>query len=345
MKILVTGAAGFIGFHTINKLLSKKNYIIFGIDNLNNYYDVNLKKQRLQILKSKYKKKFIFKKIDISNKKKLQELFKKNNFKKVINLAAQAGVRYVKKNPDAYFESNIRGFFNIIELCKKHKILHLVSASTSSVYGANKNLPFSESNIADHPTQFYAATKRSNEIIAHAYSHMFNLPITLLRFFTAYGPWGRPDMSLYLFVKKIIENKKIDVFNYGNHSRDFTYIDDIVEGIILTLNKIPKSYKNWNSKKPNPSTSTAPFKILNIGGGNTVSLMQFIKIIEKILKRKALIKFTKFQDGDIKDTKANINESIKYLKHKPKINVQEGVKRFINWYLKYKKLNLKISKK
>jgi len=345
MKILVTGAAGFIGFHTIDKLLSKKNYIVFGVDNLNNYYDVNLKKKRLRILKSKYKKKFIFKKIDISNKKKLQNLFKKNKFKKVINLAAQAGVRYVKKNPDAYFESNIRGFFNIIELCKKYKILHLVSASTSSVYGANKNLPFSESNIADHPTQFYAATKRSNEIIAHAYSHMFNIPVTLLRFFTAYGPWGRPDMSLYLFVKKIIENKKIDVFNYGNHSRDFTYIDDIVEGIILTLRKIPKSHKNWNPKKPNPSTSTAPFKILNIGGGNNISLMKFINIIEKLLKKKAKIKFTNFQTGDIKDTRANINESIKYLNYKPKINVQEGIKRFINWYIKYKKLNLNISEK
>jgi len=342
MKVLITGAAGFIGFHTIDKLLSRKNYVVIGVDNLNNYYDVDLKKQRLQILKSKYKKKFIFKKIDISNKKKLLNLFQKHKFKHVINLAAQAGVRYVKKNPDAYFESNIRGFFNILELCKKHKVLHLVSASTSSVYGANKNLPFCESNIADHPTQFYAATKRSNEIMAHAYSHMFKVPVTLLRFFTVYGPWGRPDMSLYMFVKNIIENKKINVFNHGNHSRDFTYIDDIVAGIILTLKKIPSSDKNWDPRKPNPAASSAPFKVLNIGGGKNISLMNFIKIIENLLKKKAKIKFINFQSGDIKDTRANINESIKYLKYKPKVNIREGIKRFIKRYVEYKKLNINI---
>jgi UDP-glucuronate 4-epimerase len=345
MKILVTGAAGFIGFHTVFEILKKKGFTVIGVDNLNSYYDVNLKKNRIKILKKKYKKKFIFKKIDISNKKKLNNLFRENKFKKVINLAAQAGVRYVKKNPDAYFESNIRGFYNIIELCKKFKILHLVSASTSSVYGANKNLPFNENNIADHPTQFYAATKRTNEIIAHSYSHMFNVPVTLLRFFTAYGPWGRPDMSLYLFVKNIIENKKINVFNFGNHSRDFTFVKDIVNGIILSLDKIPKPDKKWNAKKPNPSSSSAPFKILNIGGGDNISLMQFIRIIEQILKKKAKIKFTNFQSGDIKDTTASIKESVKYLNYKSKIKIREGVKEFINWYIKYKKLNLKIIKK
>ena len=339
MKILVTGAAGFIGFHTIDKLLNSKNYKVIGIDNLNNYYDVSLKKKRLKILKKNHKNKFFFKKIDIANKKKLKNLFKSYKFKKVINLAAQAGVRYVKKNPDAYFESNIRGFYNIVELCKNYKIKHLVSASTSSVYGANKDLPFTETRTADHPTQFYAATKRSNEIIAHAYSHMFNLPITMLRFFTVYGPWGRPDMSLFLFVKKIIANKKIDVFNFGKHSRDFTYIDDIVEGVIFALKKIPKKNKNWNAKKPNLSSSTAPFKILNLGGGKNIKLMQFIKIIEKILKKKAKVKYSKFQDGDIKDTKANIKLVKKYLKFRPKTNIVNGINNFIDWFLEYSKNN------
>ena len=334
MKILVTGAAGFIGFHTSKSLL-KNNVTIVGIDSLNNYYDTNLKKQRIKILKKLGKKKFIFKKIDICNKKIIFNLFKKYKFDKVINFAAQAGVRYVKKNPDAYFESNLRGFYNLIEACRIYKIKHLVSASTSSVYGANTNIPFSVNNSADHPTQFYAATKRSNEIIAHSYSHMYKIPITMIRFFTVYGPWGRPDMSLYLFVKNILKNKKIEVFNYGNHSRDFTYIDDIVKGIKLALNKIPLKDKSWNSKLPKLSSSNAPFKILNLGNGNRISLIKYIKIIEKILNKKAKIKFMPFQSGDIKETLADLKETKKYLKFRPNTKIEYGVSEFIKWYLSY----------
>ena len=341
-KILVTGSAGFIGFHLCHSLLNG-GFEVLGIDSLNKYYDPKLKHARLDQLKP-YKN-FTFEKIDIADRESLAKAFTDFSPQKVINLAAQAGVRYVKKNPDAYFDSNLKGFFNIIESCRKFNVSHLVSASTSSVYGINKSLPFYENKMADHPTQFYAATKRSNEIIAHSYSHMFNIPITLLRFFTVYGPWGRPDMSLFIFVKNIIKNKKIYVYNFGNHSRDFTYIDDIVNGIILALKKIPRPKKNSKSSKLDPSTSVAPFKILNLGGGNSIKLMKFINIIEKILLKKAKIKFIKFQDGDIKDTKANINESKKYLKYKPKIKIKQGVKKFIEWYVKYNKVKIIKSKK
>ena len=249
-KLLITGVAGFIGFHLAQKLIKTKKYKLVGIDNLNNYYSVDLKKKKLKILKKIDKKKlFFFKKIDICNKKKVKELFIKNKFEIVVNLAAQAGVRHVIKHPDTYFENNIKGFYNILESSRSIKLKHLVSASTSSVYGINKQMPYDVNLPADHPTQFYAASKRSNEIMAHSYSHMFKLPVTLIRFFTAYGPWGRPDMALYIFVKSILENKSFKVFNYGNHSRDFTYIDDIVEGIILAINKVPKINKDWGLKK------------------------------------------------------------------------------------------------
>ena len=333
MKILITGVAGFIGFHTALNLIKKKHTVI-GIDSINNYYDVKLKHERLKILK-KFNHKFIFYKIDISSKNKVNNLFNKYKINKVVHLAAQAGVRYVKKNPDAYFKSNLLGFYNVLETCRLYKIKHLVIASTSSVYGANKKLPFSTKQTADHPTQFYAATKRSNEIIAHSYSHMFKIPITALRFFTVYGPWGRPDMSLYIFVDKILKNKSINMFNYGEHSRDFTYIDDIVEGITKTINKIPKKNNKWGFSSKDNSTSEAPFQILNIGNGNKISLKKYVIIISKLLKKKVKIRYLPFQDGDIKETLSDINETKKYLNFRPKTNINDGIKKFVDWYRKY----------
>ena len=335
MKILVTGVAGFIGYHTANKLLLNKKIKLVGIDSINNYYDKKLKLQRVKNLKNKYKKNFYFIKLDICQRSKLFYLFKKHKFDKVINLAAQVGVRYSLKNPDAYFKSNLLGFFNILEACKVFKIKHLLAASSSSVYGANKKIPFSAKDAADHPIQFYAATKRCNEILSHSYSYSYNLPITLLRFFTVYGPWGRPDMALFLFVKNILKNKPINVYNFAKHSRDFTYIDDIVSGVIKALNKKPKKNKNWNPKKPDPSTGIAPFKIINLGSSKKIKLMEYIRIIEKILGKKAIIKFSKLQKGDIEDTLADIKETKKYLNFKPKAKLYSGIKKFVKWYKNY----------
>ena len=333
-KILITGVAGFIGFHLAHKLLKNKNLQVYGIDNLNDYYDVKLKKDRLNILKKYGSKRFIFSKIDICNSLKLNKLSSKK-FDKIIHLAAQAGVRHVFKNPNSYYKNNILGFFNILEFCKKNKVKHLLAASTSSVYGANKKLPFNVNFPADHPTQFYAASKRSNEIMAHSYSSMFDIPITMIRFFTAYGPWGRPDMALYIFVKNILKNKKIKVFNYGNHSRDFTYIDDIVNGINLAMNKIPKKNKNWAFAKNNSSYSESAYKILNLGNGKKIPLKKYINIIEKILGKKAKIKYLGFQPGDIKDSISDIKDTQKYLNFSPKIEVEQGIREFISWYKKY----------
>ena len=335
MKILLTGVAGFIGYHTADKLLSNKSVKLVGIDSINNYYDKKLKLQRIQNLKKKYKKNFYFKKFDLCQKNKLVNLFKKQKFDKVINLAAQAGVRYSLKNPDAYFKSNIIGFFNLLEACKTFKIKHLVAASSSSVYGANKKIPFNVKDAANHPIQFYAATKKCNEILSHSYSYSNNLPITVLRFFTVYGPWGRPDMALFLFVKNILKNKPINVYNFAKHSRDFTYIDDIVDGVIKALNKKPKKNKNWNPKKPDPSTSIAPFKIINLGSSKKIKLMEYIKTIEKVLGKKAIIKFSKLQKGDVEDTLADIKETKKYLNFKPKANLYDGISNFVKWYKSY----------
>ena len=335
MKILVTGVAGFIGYHTADRLLLNKKNKVVGIDSINNYYDKKLKFQCLKNLKKKHKKNFHFKKINLCQKNSLVNLFRSHKFDKVINLAAQVGVRYSLKNPNAYFESNLSGFFNILETCKKFKIKHLLSASSSSVYGANKKIPFNVKDIADHPIQFYAATKRCNEILAHSYSYCYNLPITLIRFFTVYGPWGRPDMALFLFVKNILKNKPINVYNFAKHSRDFTYIDDIVDGIIKTLNKNPKKNKNWNPKKPDPSTSFAPFKIINLGSSKKIKLMEYIKTIEKVLQKKAIIKFYKLQKGDIEDTLADIKETKKYINFKPKAKLYAGVSKFVKLYKSY----------
>jgi UDP-glucuronate 4-epimerase len=304
----------------------KSNQIV-GIDSLDSYYDVSLKINRNKSLfvNNKYNN-FKFYKINLVNIKNLKSLFQKQKFDLVINLAAQAGVRYSIKNPSSYVRSNLIGFFNILDLSKEFKIKHLISASTSSVYGESVKFPLKVSEPADQPIQFYAATKRSNEIMAYSYSHLYKLPITMLRFFTVYGPWGRPDMSLFLFVKNILNNKTINVFNYGNHSRDFTYIDDIVNGIYLAIKRIPKK---------NTVTKTPPYKVLNLGNGNKVKLMTFIKEIEKNLKKKANIKYLKIQKGDIKETLSDILETKKYITYKPTVNVAEGVKKFINWYKAY----------
>jgi UDP-glucuronate 4-epimerase len=330
MKILVTGSSGFIGYHLVKKLMEYKSNQIVGIDSLDPYYDVSLKINRNKsLLKNNKYNNFKFYKVNLINAQALNRLFKKEKFDTVVNLAAQAGVRYSLENPTSYLRSNLIGFFNILDFSKKFKIKHLLSASTSSVYGESTKFPLKVSEPADEPIQFYAATKRSNEIMGYSYSHIHNLPITMLRFFTVYGPWGRPDMSLFLFVKNILNNKSINVFNYGNHSRDFTYVDDIIEGIYLAIKKIPKK---------NITKSIPPYKILNLGNGTKIKLMTFIKEIEKNLKKKANIKYLKIQKGDIKETLSDISETKKYIKYQPKVNVVEGVKKFINWYKVYYKI-------
>ena len=335
-KILVTGSAGFIGFHLCKKLLKMGKKVV-GIDNINNYYDQKLKLSRLKILKKD--KNFFFYKIDIKDEKKLKKVFDKNKINYVVNLAAQAGVRYSLINPKSYIETNLVGFFNIINFSRVYKIKHFVYASTSSVYGALKKLPFKETYSTDHPIQLYAATKKSNEIIAHAYSHIYKMPTTGLRFFTVYGPWGRPDMALFKFTKNILSKKKIDVFNYGKHTRDFTFIDDIVQGIFKSIKKIPKENKKFNFKKPLLSKSSAPFSIYNIGNGKQVKLMKYISEIEDYLKIKAKKNFIKLQKGDIKDTHSDLSKIKKNLNYKSSTSVKNGVRKFLDWYLQYYKIN------
>tara|TARA_Y200000002_G_scaffold308997_1_gene265377 strand:- start:302 stop:1291 length:990 start_codon:yes stop_codon:yes gene_type:complete len=326
MKILITGAAGFIGYHCSLKFL-EKGYNVVGIDNLNSYYDVNLKKNRIKDInkKIKNKNKFKFIKEDIKNLKKIENIFVKNKFDYVLNLAAQAGVRYSLIDPFSYIDSNLIGFFNLLHLSKNYKVKHFVYASTSSVYGGNTKMPFSEIHNTDIPLQLYAATKKSNELMAHSYSHLFKLRSTGLRFFTVYGPWGRPDMALFKFVKNIILKKKIEIFNNGKHSRDFTYIDDIVEGVF----RITKT-KN--------STKNIPHQIFNIGKGKSEKLMDFITEIEKNLKTKSKKKFLPMQKGDVEKTFANTTKLLKLAKYKPKVSIKEGIKKFVNWYIKYYKI-------
>ena len=329
MKTLVTGAAGFIGMHTCEALLKQKK-IVIGLDNINNYYDIDLKKKRLRELK-KYKN-FKFYKIDLRNFKKLNNLFKQYKFKYVINLAAQAGVRYSILNPQSYIDNNITGFLNILENCKIFKIKHLLYASSSSVYGANKKVPFSESDGVNHPISFYAATKRSNELMAHCYSHLHNLPTTGLRFFTVYGPWGRPDMAMYIFAKAIKNKKKIYINNYGKMFRDFTFIDDIVDGIISLYNKAPKKNINKSNKNLSPDSGYAPFKIYNLGNNKTVKLMDVVKFFEKDFQIKAKKNFRGMQQGDVERTYANINSLKQVSNFKPKTKIDEGLKKFVEWY-------------
>jgi UDP-glucuronate 4-epimerase len=334
-SILITGSAGFIGFHLSLKAL-KVGYKVIGIDNLNDYYDVNLKKSRLAILMQQPG--FTFHQIELSDLKSLQELFSKNEFFSVINLAAQAGVRYSLINPHAYLESNLHGFLNVLEACRHNGIAHLIYASSSSVYGANKKMPFSVHHNVDHPISLYAASKKSNELMAHTYSSLFNLPTTGLRFFTVYGPYGRPDMALFLFTKAIIEGSPIEVYNNGNMKRDFTYVDDIVESIIRLIPKIPTANKDWNGFAPDPATSFAPYRIFNIGNNQPVELIRFIDIIEEKLGRRAVRKLLPLQEGDVPETYADVDDLIKEVDFKPSTPIEEGIENFIRWYVDYYKI-------
>ena len=333
-NILITGVAGFIGFHVAKKLMNK-NYKVIGLDNINDYYDVNLKKNRLKELKkySKYRKfNFDFKKIDLVNKKSIKNLFKNNKINIVIHLAAQAGVRHSISHPEKYVNSNLIGFCNLIEVSKNFKIKHFLYASSSSVYGLNKKIPFSEKDCVDHPIQFYAATKRSNELIAHAYSSLFKLPTTGMRFFTVYGPWGRPDMALFSFTNKIIKNDKIEVFNHGNHKRDFTYVEDVAEAVKQICFKTPK---NSSNKLLNPSISPHYFRIINIGNGKSEKLMSYIGLIEKYLNKKAKINFVSKQPGDIEETMSSTKNLRKLINLKKGTRIEDGVKKFVDWYIEY----------
>ena len=337
-KILVTGSAGFIGYHVVARLV-KKNYMVIGIDNLNNYYDKNLKLSRLRELKKISKKKnYKFFKIDICNKNKLKKLFKVYKFKTVLHFAAQAGIRFSLKKPEEYIRSNLSGFFNILNLSKEFKISHLVYASSSSVYGSNNKFPFKEKNSADHPRQLYAATKRSNELMAHSYSSLYNLPTTGLRFFTVYGPLGRPDMALYKFVKNIIAGKQIEIYNNGKHFRDFTYINDAVSVVLKVLKRIPKK-NNIKFKKLDPSESNAPFRIVNIGSNKPINLLVCIKLIERIIGRRAIKKFMPLQKGDVIKTHSDLTKVKEIFGYKPSVTIEAGLTNFVKWFRSYYGVN------
>lgn len=331
-RVLVTGAAGFIGFHLSNRLCAG-GYQVTGIDNINDYYDVKLKEDRLSILKKHAS--FSFKKLTLEDKAGIDALFKEKKFDYVVNLAAQAGVRYSLTNPYAYIDSNIQGFLNILEGCRYNKVKHLVYASSSSVYGANTAMPFSVHDNVDHPLSLYAATKKSNELMAHTYSNLYNLPTTGLRFFTVYGPYGRPDMALFLFTKAILENKPIDVYNNGEMKRDFTYVDDIVTGIERLIPTVPAGNPDWTGDNPDPGTSFAPYKIFNIGNNSPVQLMEFIEAIEEALGKKAEKNFMPLQPGDVPATYANVEDLMKAVDFKPNTSIREGVQQFIDWYRNY----------
>ena len=336
-KVLITGAAGFIGFHLTQKVVNL-GYSVTGIDNLNNYYDVSLKHARLNILKTLQN--FSFHEIDLSNAKEINQLFSENQFSYVINLAAQAGVRYSLINPHAYLESNLHGFLNILEACRHNKAGHLIYASSSSVYGANKKMPFSVHHNVDHPISLYAASKKSNELMAHTYSALYNLPTTGLRFFTVYGPFGRPDMALFLFTKAIIEGKPIEVFNHGKMKRDFTYVDDIVEAIARLIPKIPKPDPAWSGLMPDPSSSFAPYRVYNIGNNKPVELLRFIEVIEQKIGKKAIKNLMPIQDGDVPETYADVDDLMREIDFKPSTEIEVGVGKFIDWYIDYYKNKL-----
>ncbi|TSA40881.1 MAG: NAD-dependent epimerase [Methylococcaceae bacterium] len=329
MKILVTGAAGFIGSALCIRLLQRGDDVI-GVDNLNDYYDVQLKQARLNRLFDYTK--FTFKKLDIVNQVEVQQLFQEQGVSKVMHLAAQAGVRYSITHPDTYINSNIVGFMNILEGCRHHKVEHFAYASSSSIYGANTRMPFSIHDNVDHPVSLYAATKKANELMAHTYSHLYQLPTTGLRFFTVYGPWGRPDMSAFMFTKNIIEGKPIDVFNYGNHRRDFTYIDDIIEGVIRVVDKPALANQEWSGDQPDPGTSKAPYRIYNIGNNTPVSLLTFIETLERCIGKEAIKHFLPMQPGDIPDTYADVTDLQKEFNYKPATQLREGLGHFVEWY-------------
>jgi UDP-glucuronate 4-epimerase len=331
MMILVTGAAGFIGFHVTKKLLEKGHKVV-GLDNLNDYYDVQLKYDRLKNIEHPN---FCFIKADLKDRDKIRELFKDYQPEVVINLAAQAGVRYSLENPYVYVDSNIAGFLNILEESKRNHIKHLIYASSSSVYGANTKLPFSVHDNVDHPVSLYAATKKANELMAHTYSHLYGLPTTGLRFFTVYGPWGRPDMALFIFTKAILEGKPIELFNNGIMKRDFTYIDDIVEAITRLIDTVPSGNKQWDGNTPDPGTSYAPYKIYNIGNQNPVNLMDFVTAIENKIGKKAIKKLVPMQMGDVPATFADTDDIYEAIRFKPSTSIEEGVSHFIDWYRRY----------
>ena len=332
---MVTGAAGFIGSALSLKLLERGDEVV-GIDNLNDYYDVNLKLARLERLQSYECFKFI--KLEIADRKAVEDLFVQEKFQKVMHLAAQAGVRYSITHPHAYIDSNIVGFINILEGCRNNAVEHLAYASSSSVYGANTKMPFSIHDNVDHPVSLYAASKKANELMAHTYSHLYQLPTTGLRFFTVYGPWGRPDMSPFLFARNILEGKPIDVFNYGNHRRDFTYIDDIVEGIIRVIDQPAQPNQDWSSNNPDPATSQAPYRIYNIGNNTPVHLLTFIETLEKYLGKEAIKNLLPMQQGDVPDTYADISELVHDLGYKPATLLDEGIKNFVDWYKDFYKI-------
>ena len=332
MTYLITGAAGFIGFHLSKRLLAQGKSVV-GIDNLSDYYDVNLKKTRLRELEE-YSE-FTFYKLDLVDREGVECLFSENKFDYVVNLAAQAGVRYSLTNPHAYIDCNIVGFLNILEGCRYNDVKHLVFASSSSVYGANTKMPFSVHHNVDHPVSLYAATKKSNELMAHTYSSLYKLSCTGLRFFTVYGPLGRPDMALFLFTRAILENKPIDVFNHGRMKRDFTYIDDIVEGVVRLIDKVPVPNPGWSGDDPDSATSYAPYRIYNIGNNNPVELMKFIGVLEDCLGRKAKKNLLPMQPGDVPETYADVDDLIKDVGFKPATPIEEGIKKFVEWYREY----------
>ena len=336
MKILVTGVAGFIGYNLTKKLLSNGDKVI-GIDNVNDYYEVTLKENRLKNIQNEN---FIFYKVDLENKEKINSIFENELPDVVVNLAAQAGVRYSIENPTSYIDSNIVGFLNIIEACRHFNIQHLIYASSSSVYGANESYPFSVHDNIDHPLSLYAATKKANELIAHSYSNLYNLPTTGLRFFTVYGPWGRPDMALFKFTKNIIEGKAIDVYNNGDMLRDFTYVDDIVEAIYRLIDIPAKPNPEWSGKNPDPATSFAPYRVYNIGNNSPVKLLDFIEAIEEKVGKKALKNMMPLQPGDVPSTYANVDDLYTDIEFKPQTSIKDGVSNFVDWYLEYYKIQI-----
>jgi UDP-glucuronate 4-epimerase len=332
VKYLLTGAAGFIGFHTTQRLLARGHEVV-GLDNLNEYYDVTLKQARLARLQKLPGFRFV--KLDLADDAGMRELFTREKFERVVHLAAQAGVRYSLEVPHAYIHSNVTGTLNVLEGCRHNGVQHLVYASTSSVYGANTNMPFSVHNIADHPLSLYASTKRANELMAHNYSSLFKLPTTGLRFFTVYGPWGRPDMALFMFTRKILDGQPIDVFNNGNHKRDFTFVDDIAEGVVRASERVAQPDSKWSSNAPDPATSNAPYRIYNIGNSSPVPLMRYIEVLEECLGRKATKNFLPLQLGDVPETSADITDLERDVGYRPATPVEVGVRRFVDWFLEY----------
>lgn len=333
-KVVITGVAGFIGFHLASWLI-ERGYEIAGLDNLNNYYDVNLKLSRLKVLNGL--KGFTFFQVDINNRQGLQEIFNGMEVDCVINLAAQAGVRYSLTNPRAYIDSNISGFLNILEICKDTKVRHLIYASSSSVYGANRKMPFSVHDNVDHPLSLYAASKKANELMAHTYSSLYGLPTTGLRFFTVYGPYGRPDMALFMFTKSILDNVPIDVYNNGRMKRDFTYVDDVTESIFRLIPVAPSGNVAWNPADPDPATSFAPFRIFNVGNNSPVELLRFIEVIEKKLGKKAIMNFLPLQQGDVPETFADVDDLSEVVGFRPRTSIEEGIGNFIDWYMEHYK--------